>query len=164
MSLVSSGAVQRPTSVGLRTWEMHLLPAARAESGEAELAGTRAPRTRGERSDRASQALRSCPSPRGRGGASLSNTGMRVAEGSPNACRAPAGGSVVQGSSPPSRGPDLRGGMSQLRSGLGNRVSERQKEATLAPAEDDSELRAGVGGRARAQRQSHPKPKCDLKS
>lgn len=134
-----------------------------AEAGEAELALTRAPRTRGERSDRVSQALRSCPR-QGREGASLGNTRMRVVEGSPKACRAPAGGSVVQGSSPPSRGPDLRGGMTQLRSDLGNRVSERQKEATLAPAEDDSELRAGVGEELGAQRRSHPKQKSDLKS
>lgn len=71
----------------------------------------------------------------------------------------------MEGSSPASRGPDLRGGVSQLRPGLGNRVSERQKEATLAPAEDDGgELRAGVGEELGAQRRSHPKPKCDLKS
>lgn len=55
-----SGAAQRPAFVGLRTWEIHPLPAAApAEAGEAELARTRAPRTRGERSDRASQASRS---------------------------------------------------------------------------------------------------------
>lgn len=89
---------------------------------------------------------------------------MRVAKGSPKVCKAPAGGSGVQGSSPPCRGPDLRGGVSQLLPGLGNRVSERQKEVTLAPAEDDSELRAGVGEELGAQRRSHPKPKCDLKS
>lgn len=54
-----SGAAQRPAFVGLRTWEIHPLPAAPVEAGETELARTRAPRTRGERSDRASQALRS---------------------------------------------------------------------------------------------------------
>lgn len=70
----------------------------------------------------------------------------------------------MRGSSPPSRGPDLRGGVFPLRPGLGSRVSERQKEATLAPAEEDSELRAGVGEELGAQRRSHPKPKCDLKS
>lgn len=70
----------------------------------------------------------------------------------------------MQGSGRPSGGLDLRGGVSQLHPGLGNRVSERQKEATLAPAEDDSELRSGAGEELRAQWRSHPKPKCDLKS
>lgn len=54
-----SGAAQRPAFVGLRIWEIHPLPAAPAEAGEAELVRTHALRTRGERSDRASQALRS---------------------------------------------------------------------------------------------------------